>query len=615
MAPLRRTTLGPVTNNGLNARPSLSSMRPPKPTRSAANDLDDRRFGRRATSTAILASATKSDVRRGSRPSMSYGGSNTRRADPRPLHDKQYMQQCVKSLISYVIDHGYEHPISPKILTNPSSRDFQNIFLFLLRRVDPTFEFQRRFEDEVPVVLKALHYPFSMSKSALSAVGSPHTWPTLLGVLTWLMGLLKYGDAKQEKEAAASVASSSSAVSVLSPEERRQQLFHNNMVSAYKQFLLGADDYPELDRELRAHFEGEKTRRDTEIAKLQADRNQLNATLHTLQTQPSPLQLALDHRTSLETNIHKFQLLIPSLLEHNQSVLAKTREKEKELMVEEEELALLLGEKAELEKALANQEEAGIDSERIGAEREQLREDLRKLAAQRAQVERDQREIERLLADAFYVLDDNVKKYHALVGKLVKVGNSSTLDPKKVDWELVVSRRDGATEANSILSKQVDNEVLSPLRKLKEEISKMVPLLQEDVLRFQDKIDEVEEQLIVLRNDQSVLESRKQQLEDEYHAKRTAMSEQLQARSKAVLEREGQMAKALNERRDELHSTEQTLKLVTDKLGTLREELTKKRRVLEAIAERELELARRHHDAVKDSWNTIVDHFKDESQM
>lgn len=555
---------------------------------------------------------------------MSYGGSSTRRADPRPLHDKQYMQQCVKNLISYVIDHGYEHPISPKILTNPSSRDFQNIFLFLLRRMDPTFEFQRRFEDEVPVVLKALHYPFSISKSALSAVGSPHTWPSLLGVLTWLMGLLKYGDAKQEKEVAAGVVPSSNTASVLSPEERRQQLFHSNMVAAYTQFLLGADEYPELDKTLREHFTEEKMRRDAEIAKLREDRDQLSATLHTLQTQPSPLQLALDHRTSLETNIHKFQLLIPSLLEHNKSVLAKTKEKEKEIMAEEEELAILLREKEVLEKALESQEEAGIDAEGIGAEREQLKENLRKLASQRAQEERDLREFERLLADAFYALDDKVKKYHDLIGRLVrpsltsilvKSWNKKVLDPKNVDWELIVLRDTTIRETGCILSKQVDIDILPTLKELKEQVSEMVPLFQEEALRFQDKIDEVEERLIVLRNDQSVSESRKQQLDSKYHKKRAAMGEQLQARSKAILEREGQMTKELSERRDELLTSEHTLQLVTERLTNLNEEVAEKRRTMEAIAERELDLARRHRDTVKNSWGGVIDQFKDEVQL
>jgi kinetochore protein NDC80 len=42
-----------------------------------------------------------------------------------------------------------------------------------------------QIEDEVPLVFKRLRYPFQISKSALQAVGSPHTWPGLLAALAW----------------------------------------------------------------------------------------------------------------------------------------------------------------------------------------------------------------------------------------------------------------------------------------------------------------------------------------------------------------------------------------------------------------------------------------------
>lgn len=52
---------------------------------------------------------------------------------------------------------------------------------------------------QVPQLYKRLRYPFQISKSNLSAVGSPHTWPSLLAALTWLVELLNY----QEKAEAA----------------------------------------------------------------------------------------------------------------------------------------------------------------------------------------------------------------------------------------------------------------------------------------------------------------------------------------------------------------------------------------------------------------------------
>lgn len=61
-------------------------------------------------------------------------------------------------------------------------------------QVDPNLVARNmgKIEDDVPVLYKRLRYPFGISKSALFAVGSPHTWPGLLAALTWLVELLNY---------------------------------------------------------------------------------------------------------------------------------------------------------------------------------------------------------------------------------------------------------------------------------------------------------------------------------------------------------------------------------------------------------------------------------------
>ena len=55
-------------------------------------------------------------------------------------------------------------------------------------------------EDDVPTVFKQLRYPFQISKSALYAVGSPHTWPSLLTALTWLVQIFVYEEEARHNE-------------------------------------------------------------------------------------------------------------------------------------------------------------------------------------------------------------------------------------------------------------------------------------------------------------------------------------------------------------------------------------------------------------------------------
>ena len=46
-------------------------------------------------------------------------------------------------------------------------------------------------EEEVPRILKAYCYPFPISKSSMFAVGSPTTWPAILGALDWLREVIE----------------------------------------------------------------------------------------------------------------------------------------------------------------------------------------------------------------------------------------------------------------------------------------------------------------------------------------------------------------------------------------------------------------------------------------
>ena len=140
-----------------------------------------------------------------SRPSSSIPPPVTMRTDTRPISDKAYFNNCVRNLHTYLEKNNYEHPIKLKDLAKPSGKDFHNIMLFLLSKCDPSFYAihgngnssgstasggRHKFEDDVAMMFKTLGYPFNISKTALVAAGSPHTWPSLLLAITWLIELL-----------------------------------------------------------------------------------------------------------------------------------------------------------------------------------------------------------------------------------------------------------------------------------------------------------------------------------------------------------------------------------------------------------------------------------------
>ena len=201
------------------------------------------------------------------RRSSMYGGGGTQpRIDPRPLSDKSYQQSCIRTLITYLTHHGYDHAISPKLLTSPTSKEFLHIVQFLFKKVDSNIKFLGKVEDEVPVLFKRLGYPFQISKSALYAVGSPHTWPGLLAALNWIVELLTYEEqAEESKEGGASF-----------DDNGQLNVFNDYVGQAYQHFLAGDDENCSLlDQQLEQTFKEKDLELGAELERFMQANNSL----------------------------------------------------------------------------------------------------------------------------------------------------------------------------------------------------------------------------------------------------------------------------------------------------------------------------------------------------
>lgn len=169
-------------------------------------------------------------------------------------------------LINYLTDHNYDHPFSTKILQRPTAKDFTYIISFLFRQVDGNFRITGKLEDEVIAFFKvgsahmhpvyvcgwlrpdptqsissppclphthtntqALHYPFPISKASMQAVGTMHTWPTLLASITWIVELLTYDEEVQSAQADQDLA-----LSAADDERAEEKLLFEYLGTAYK---------------------------------------------------------------------------------------------------------------------------------------------------------------------------------------------------------------------------------------------------------------------------------------------------------------------------------------------------------------------------------------------
>lgn len=166
-------------------------------------------------------------------PRHSVAADEIRRRDMRMVREKGYKQQCVDTILKFLVENGYDGQVSEKILHNPSSKDFQSIFKFLYGFIDDSM-FSSRFEDEVVTVMRNLRYPYcgEITKSQLSAI-TPHTWPVILSMCNWVVELISHG------------------ASLLQQEEERsvESCFLEYVCDGYTRFMEGDEDDTGLEEE------------------------------------------------------------------------------------------------------------------------------------------------------------------------------------------------------------------------------------------------------------------------------------------------------------------------------------------------------------------------------
>jgi SMC interacting uncharacterized protein involved in chromosome segregation len=112
------------------------------------------------------------------------------------IRDKQFQLKAQTRIAEFLEHHNFSS-LGPKTLTSPTKKEFELIFKFIYEFIDPGYMYVKKFEEEVPSILRqTLKYPFAetISKSALYAVGSVQSWAYILAMLYWMTELAQVAD-------------------------------------------------------------------------------------------------------------------------------------------------------------------------------------------------------------------------------------------------------------------------------------------------------------------------------------------------------------------------------------------------------------------------------------
>ena len=334
-----------------------SSVGIPRPSLPAAT-------GRRSS----IGTTKGAPSRGGRRESMSRRASNyaDKRSDPRKLSDKTYMQQSVRKLILFLAQHNYDQPISPKVLTRPSNKDYFNILKFLLKKIDPhlvSTRGKRDFTKFVPDIFKDLKYPFNVSKAALTFVGVPHTWPSVLGTLSWLVELLSYDEAVETAKDGED-----------DFESQPEKIFFSYLRRSYTAFLEGNDDECQaIEDEVKSDFVGRNEQIKKAIEGLKSQIERFEEEHAKLEGTEAYIVKMRNRKSDYSEDLQKFKALIEKLDSHTVALEKKMKSRERHATEQTASLKAVQKERDRLRFELENQDLSPADVQRMTHRRKQLK--------------------------------------------------------------------------------------------------------------------------------------------------------------------------------------------------------------------------------------------------
>jgi kinetochore protein NDC80 len=362
--------------------------------------------------------------------------------DPRRLRDKAFNEQMRNELLDYFTKNNFEMEsqisLSQRTMISPTQKEFNMMFQWLYRRIDPGYHFMKSMDTEIPPLLKQLRYPFekSITKSQIAAVGG-NNWHTFLGLLHWIMQLAAMMDAYSKGEYDHATAESGKDVS-------GDRIIFDFLSGAYQDWLNVPDNADEdaADQVVVQHVERMAARFREVNKDLLDDVDILEAEKKSLTEQIEELERNTEKSRMLDERLELLKGDTVNYEQWNGKVDNKIKKYNEKIARLEEELRNLDKEYQDAESEKSTHQEAisqqGItiqDLDRMSSEtdrlekareaiRERLDEAKQRVAEKEAEASKKLDELERF-----------VERYNAL-GYKIGLIPSTAMNAKGVEYEL-----------------------------------------------------------------------------------------------------------------------------------------------------------------------------------
>lgn len=326
------------------------------------------------------------------------------------------------------------------------------MFQWLYNRVDPSYRFQKSIDQEVPILLKQMRYPFekSIMKSQIAAVGG-NNWSTFLGLLHWMMQLARLMQAYES-------GTYDDACFEAGYDVSGDRIIFDFLSDAYSTWLSAEDDddddeaqkrhmMPHIDA-MAKKFEAANAQHHEQVDLLEAEHKYLQDQIEELGKSGPRIQKLEEQIRILEEDRVKFE-------NYNNSMDAKVKKYtdrcsflEKSIEEIEAELEASEKEQQELQSIIDGRGMTIADIDRMANEKDRLDTALQATSTRLEESKKRVAEKELAASRKLDELEQTIERYNNL-GYQIGVIPSTAVNAKGQDYELILSITDSPNFSGS----------------------------------------------------------------------------------------------------------------------------------------------------------------------
>uniref|UniRef100_A0A8C5H921 Kinetochore protein NDC80 n=1 Tax=Gouania willdenowi TaxID=441366 RepID=A0A8C5H921_GOUWI len=414
---------------------------------------------------------------------MSGFGGSEKIKDTRPLHDKSFVQQCIRQLHEFLTEQGF--PGIPHC--------FYKCETMLMMLLVCGVLFWR--------------YPFVLSKSSMYSVGAPHTWPQALGALMWLIDAVKVNWSLHKQELLFSDFSGDSDNIEEGPEYNK--LFLDYTAETYSKFMQGNDIFEDEDDSFLTRLKKLYNVDDALLASMEEKYRILSDEVERLEkdNKTDRLMTTRMEKVKLQADLKKLHSYRSSLDSFKAKLESRDSELKDELETNLSLLETLKHERDELQHLLQNQKFTPADVERINREKRELQQTISSLSKSHEDAEQHKWNEEIALAKVKEKAELKLTEYHKLARKL-KLIPLSAENACGHDFEI------RPFEFGNALMVQQKSQIQIKLRKLISDVEEEISRCSNMKLSLEESCEQVNSNIMDKSNDLKQLREQIRKLDE-----------------------------------------------------------------------------------------------------